>query len=93
MVIYRSPDLRHVAARDGDGFVAVLDKQLGGAGMRDDLLHLAEIDQKGAVAADNHRIVMQRFLRLLHRGAKHVGMHLPIAKLPLFYIHKSNICS
>ena len=44
MVIYRSPDLRHVAARDGDGFVAVLDKQLGGAGMRDDLLHLAEID-------------------------------------------------
>lgn len=32
-LLYRCLDLRHVAARDGEGFVAVLNEQLSGAGM------------------------------------------------------------
>ena len=81
MLFDRSANLRHVAARDGKGFVAVLDEQLGGAGMRDDLLYLAKVDQESAMAADNHRIALQRFLHLLHGGAKHVGMHLIVAQM------------
>ena len=41
--------------------MAVIDEQLGGAGMRDDLLYLTEVDQEGAMAADNHRVALQRF--------------------------------
>ena len=33
--------------------MAMIDEQLGGAGMRDDLLYLTEVDQEGAMAADN----------------------------------------
>jgi hypothetical protein len=51
-------NLRHVAARDGEGFVAVLDEQLRGTGMRDNLFYLTKVDQEGAMAADNHRIAL-----------------------------------
>jgi hypothetical protein len=56
--LYRSLHLRHVATRDGERFVAVLDEQLDGAGIRDNLLHLTKVDQEGAMATDNHRIAL-----------------------------------
>ena len=80
-LLNRGPNLRHVAARDGERFVAMLDKQLCGAGMRDNLLYLTKVDQKGAMAADNHRVALQRLLQLFHRGAKHIGMHLSVAQM------------
>jgi hypothetical protein len=49
-------DLYHVAARDGERLVAVLDEQLGGAGMRSNLFYLTQVDQEGTMAADNHRV-------------------------------------
>ena len=66
--------------------MAVLDKQLGGAGVGDDLLYLTEVDKKGSMAADDHRIILQRFLRLLHSGAKHIGLHLSIAQMAHFHV-------
>ena len=83
-LVYRTLNLRHVAARDGERFVAVFDEQLGGAGMGDDLLDLPKVDQEGTMAADNHRIVLQRFLHLFHRGTKHIGMHLIVAQMAHF---------
>ena len=82
----RCPHLCHVAARHGERFMAVIDEQLGGTGMRDDLLDLTKVDHKGAMAADDHRIALQRFLHLLHRGAKHVGMHLSVVQVADFDI-------
>jgi hypothetical protein len=35
----------------------------------------------GAMAADNHRIALQRFFHLFHRGAKHVSMYLSLARV------------
>ena len=52
--------------------MAVFDEQL---------LDLTKVDQEGAMAANNHRIVLQRFLRLFHCGAKHISTHLPIAQM------------
>ena len=49
--------------------------------MRDNLFHLTKVDQEGAMATDNHRIVVQRFLHLFHGGTKHVGMHLSVAQV------------
>ena len=33
------------------------------------------------MTSDYHRIVLQGFLHLLHRGTKHVGMHLTVAQM------------
>ena len=37
------------------------------------------------MAADDHRIALQRFLRLFHRGAKHIGMHQPDSRRSVAY--------
>jgi hypothetical protein len=54
--------------------------------MRDNLFHLTKVDQEGAMAADDHRITLQRFLHLFHSGAKHVGTHLSVAQMADFNI-------
>ena len=54
--------------------------------MRDDLLYLTEVDQEGAMAADDHRIVLQRFLHLFHRGAEHIGTHLSVVQIADLHI-------
>ena len=33
------------------------------------------------MAADNHKITLQRFLHLFHGGTQHVGMHLIVAQM------------
>ena len=59
----------------------MLDKQLGRAGMRSDLLYLTKVDQESTMTTDNHRIALQHFLHLFHGGAQHVGMHLTVAQM------------
>ena len=49
--------------------------------MRDNLLYLTEIDQKGPMAADNHRMIMQSLFHLFHGGANHVSTHLSVAQM------------
>ena len=74
-------DVRHVGAGDGEGVVGVLDDELHGAGIGNYLLHLGEVDEEGAVAADHFRRVLQRLLHLLGSGAEHVATHLAIAQM------------
>ena len=56
--------------------MAVLDEQLGSARTRNDLVHLSEIDEEGAVATHDHRIGLEFVFYLLGGGAEHVGLHL-----------------
>ena len=70
-----------IAARYGDGIVAVTHDELHGVGTGRDLLHLAEIDEEGAMAAHYHGVGLQTVFQLLHRGAEHVGMHLVVSLL------------
>ena len=64
----------------------MFDDELHGAGVRDDLLHLTEVDEKGTVATDNHGIGMQVVLHLLGGGAEHVRAHLAVVQLINFHI-------
>ena len=65
----RCPHLCHVAARHRERFMAVIDEQLGGAGMRDDLLYLTEVDQEGAMAAYDDGFLVA-FVHTSHKGTK-----------------------
>ena len=81
MTIYRCFDLCHIAARDGERLVAVLDEQLGGAGMGDNLLNLGKVYQESPVATHNNGVGPKRLFHLFHCGAEHVGMCLFFAKI------------
>ena len=45
-----------IAARDGNGIMAMAHHELHGTGIRGDLFHLTEIDHKGTMTTDYHRI-------------------------------------
>ena len=89
----RFANLCHVAARNGKRFVAVLDEQLGGTSMRNNLIYLSKVNQESTMAADNHRIILQRILHLFHRGAKHIGTYVLVAQMTHLHVvaHGLNI--
>ena len=75
-----------VAARNGDGIVAVTHHELHGARIRGDLFYLAEVDHESTMATYNRGINLKRVFHLFHRGAKHIGMHFIILQLANFHI-------
>ena len=79
-------DLGGVAARDGEGLLAVLDDELHGTGPGNNLLDLLQVDEEGTVAAHNHGVGTQVFLNLLGGGAQHVVADLTIVPLIDFHI-------
>ena len=64
--------LRHIAARDRYELMAVLDEQLHGARLGNNLFHLLQIYQESTVATNHHGIVAQILLYLFGRSAEHV---------------------
>ena len=61
-------NLCHVAARNGEGLMAMANNELHGARLGNKLLHLAEIDQKGTMTTNYHRISTEVVLNLLGGG-------------------------
>ena len=75
-----------IAARNGDGIVAVTYHELHGAGIGGYLFHLTKINHEGTMTTDYHGIVLQRVFHLFHRGTKHIGMYLIAVQLADFNI-------
>lgn len=65
-------DLLHIAAGYGDGVVAVLHDELHGARLRNNMFHLAEVDNESSMTAYYHEIGMQSIFHLFRCGAEHI---------------------
>ena len=79
-------DSGHVASGNWKRILAMFDGKLHGAGPRDDLLDLLQVDKEGAVATYDHGIGPQVYFHLLGSGAEHVGAHWTRTQLIDFYI-------
>ena len=86
MVGYGLLDARHVASRDRQIVIAVLDEQLHRARFGQDFFHLLQVDKKRTMATHNRAIGFQLFLHLFGRCAQHVGNDLAFMHLHHFHL-------